>query len=122
MNKILIIDDDNLIVNNMAEFLKENGYTVSTTTDSISAFWIYSEFLPNLVICDIHMPQMDGFELLKRIRTIKPDQKFVMVTGAFLDQTGFNILREYNVPQIIKPPDFKEELLKVVENMLIKDF
>ena len=122
MNKILIIDDDNLIANCMAEFLIENGYSVTTSTDPISAFWIYSEFLPNLVICDINMPLMDGFEVLKRIRTFKPNQKFVMVTGAFLDQTGFNILKEFNVPQIIKPPDFKEELLKVVENMLIKDF
>ena len=115
MNKILIIDDDILIANSMAEFLKCEGYSVQTSTDPISSFWLYSKFHPDLVLCDISMPVMDGMEVLKRIRKINPAQKFIMVTGAFLHQSEFNILREQNVPQIIKPPDMEQELLKIIE-------
>ena len=115
MNKILIIDDDYLIVNNMAEYLIGEGYSVRTSTDPISSFWLYSEFHPDLVLCDINMPVMDGMEVLKRIRRINPLQKFIMVTGAFLNPAELNILREQNVPQIIKPPDMEQELLKIIK-------
>jgi len=121
MKKILIVDDDELIVASIADFLKGKGYTISTSTDAISACWIYSKFLPDLVICDINMPGMDGLEVLNRIRNVNPNQKFIMVTGAFLDQTGFKILKEHKVPQIIKPPDFENELFSAVENVFRRD-
>ena len=115
MNKILIIDDDYLIVNNMAQYLIGDGYSVRTITDPISSFLLYSEFHPDLVLCDISMPVMNGMELLKRIRGYNPFQKFIMVTGAFLNPAELNILREQNVPQIIKPPDMEQELLKIIK-------
>lgn len=115
MDKILIIDDDYLIVNSMAEYLIGEGYSVQTSTDPISSFWLYSKFRPDLVLCDINMPVMDGMELLKRIRGYNPFQKFIMVTGAFLNPNEFNILREQNIPQIIKPPDMEQELLKIIK-------
>ena len=118
MNRILIIDDDNVIASTMKEFLVTKGYSVQTSTDPISSFWLYSKFHPDLVICDIDMPVMDGIEVLKRIREINPAQKFIMVTGAFLDHSEFNILREQNVPQIIKPPEMEQELLKIIKNQL----
>ena len=118
MNKILIIDDDYLIVNNMAEYLIGEGYSVRTSTDPISSFWLYSKYKPDLILCDIYMPVMDGIELLKRIREFNPAQKFIMVTGAFLNLSEFDILREQNVPQIIKPPEMEQELLKIIKKQL----
>lgn len=115
MDKILIIDDDSLIANSMAEYLIGEGYSVQTSTDPISSFWLYSKFRPDLVLCDINMPVMDGMELLKRIHEFNPAQKFIMVTGAFLNPNEFNILREQNIPQIIKPPDMEQELLKIIK-------
>jgi len=121
MKKILIIDDESDVAEAMADFLKGKGYSVTTSTDPISAFWIYSEYQPDLVICDVNMPKMDGLEVLSKLRNTVPDLPLIMVTGAFLDQTGFNILKKYNVPQIIKPPDFENELLEVVEKKLNGD-
>lgn len=118
MNKILIIDDDVLIADGMAEFLQYEGYSVQTSTDPISSFWIYLKFRPDLVLCDINMPVMDGIEVLRRIREFNPVQKFIMVTGAFLNHSDFNILKKQNVPQIIKPPDMEQELLKIIRKQL----
>lgn len=118
MNKILIIDDDNLIASTLEEFLIGEGYSVQTSTDPISFFWLYSKFQPDLVLCDINMPVMDGMEVLKRIRKFKPSQKFIMVTGAFLNLSEFDILREQNVPQIIKPPEMEQELLTIIKKQL----
>jgi len=117
-NKILIIDDDNLIASTMQDFLIGEGYSVQKSTDPISSFWLYSKFQPDLVLCDINMPVMGGMEVLKRIREFNPTQKFIMVTGAFLNHSEFNILREQNVPQIIKPPEMKQELLKIIKSQL----
>ena len=121
MNKILIIDDDKDIANSMAEFLKGEGYSVLSSTDPISSFWHYSKFQPDLVICDVNMPEMNGIEVLKKIRKHHPAQKFIMVTGAFLNQSEFKLLSENHIPQIIKPPDMKMEILKIVEKQLIGD-
>ena len=118
MNNILIIDDDNLIASTMQEFLITEGYSVQTSTDPISSFWLYSKFHPDLVLCDIKMPVMDGIEVMERIREFNPGQKFIMVTGAFLNHSEINILREQNVPQIIKPPEMEQELLKIIRNQL----
>ena len=41
-----------------------------------------------------------------------------MVTGAFLSQSEFDTLREQNVPQIIKPPEMEQELLKIIKKQL----
>ena len=118
MNKILIIDDDSLLASTMQEFLITEGYSVQTSTDPISSFWLYSKFHPDLVLCDIKMPVMDGIEVMERIREFNPGQKFIMVTGAFLNHSEINILREQNVPQIIKPPEMEQELLKIIRNQL----
>ncbi len=118
MNKILIIDDDNVIASTMQEFLLAEGYSVVTSSDPISSFWIYSKFQPDLVLCDINMPVMDGIEVLRKIREYNPTQKFIMVTGAFLNHSEFNILKEQNVPQIIKPPEMEQELLKIIRKQL----
>lgn len=75
MNKILIIDDDKDIANSMAEFLKGEGYSVLTSMDPISSLWQYSKFQPDLVICDVNMPEMNGIEVLKKIREQSPISK-----------------------------------------------
>ena len=121
MNKILIIDDDSFIANSMAEFLKTEGYSVLVSTDPISSFWHYSKFQPDLVLCDVNMPEMDGIEVLRKIREHKPTQKFIMITGAFLNHSEFSFLSENKIPQIIKPPDMEEELLKLIKEQINKE-
>jgi len=118
MKKILIIDDESEVAEIMAAFLCKMGYSVKTATVVSNAFKIYTNYSPDLVICDVNMPEMDGFEVLSKFRDEVPGQPFVMVTGSFLNPAEFQILKEQKVTQIIKPPDLERELLSTVRNKL----
>jgi len=66
---VLVVDDepDNLEV--VAETLEYRGATVKTALDGLEALTVLAEFTPNLIIADLSMPQMDGWELRSNIKT-----------------------------------------------------
>ncbi len=67
-HKIIIADDDSDLVNELKEFLEGNGYEVHAASDGKKAFDLAVEIHPDLVILDIVMPEMDGFQVCKKLR------------------------------------------------------
>lgn len=67
--KILIVEDEVAIVNSVAYTLSSNNYTVLKAFDGNEALDLFSEKRPDLVILDIMLPELDGVEVCKRIRT-----------------------------------------------------
>jgi DNA-binding response OmpR family regulator len=66
MKKILVVDDKSSISNLLVQFLNKQ-YTVNTKEDGLEALtWIQEGNIPDLVITDLQMPNMDGVELIKR--------------------------------------------------------
>ena len=65
MTKILIIEDSQDIRENTAELLELSGYSVDTAADGIEGVRQAKAELPDLVICDIMMPHLDGFGVLQ---------------------------------------------------------
>lgn len=70
MKKILIIEDDELLRTCTIDFLNEEGFTVYAAEDGIKGVQVAIETVPDLIICDISMPKMDGFEVLKTLQSI----------------------------------------------------
>ena len=66
--KLLIVDDESDITFTIKSILEDNGFKVDSFNDSISALDNYQNNFYNLVILDIKMPKMDGFELYTKIR------------------------------------------------------
>lgn len=66
--KILLVDDDADMREVLELFLKKNGYVVFTAEDSVQAIGVVEEIVPNLIILDVMMPNLDGFELCQIIR------------------------------------------------------
>jgi hypothetical protein len=66
--KILIIDDDLLIAQLIAEFLKRKSYSVITAAEGERGLALAFEQSPDLVLCDLDMPKLDGWGLIKRLR------------------------------------------------------
>ncbi|TFF87270.1 MAG: response regulator, partial [Promethearchaeota archaeon] len=66
---ILLIDDDQIILDSLSSLLKDYNYEVIETQSGKEALDILStsEKLPDIIICDIKMPELDGFEIFKRI-------------------------------------------------------
>ena len=81
MVKILVIDDEESIRNMMKMVLEADGYVVLTAADGAYGLEVYKKHAPEIVLLDVRMPDMDGVEVLERIRAIEPDSEVIIVTG-----------------------------------------
>lgn len=66
--KILCIDDEIVFLNNMSEFLAHNGYDVSKAHNAQTAIEQIRKHRPDIILCDIKMPDQDGIDLIAKIK------------------------------------------------------
>ncbi|HEY4329644.1 MAG TPA: sigma-54 dependent transcriptional regulator [Phycisphaerae bacterium] len=79
--RLLLVDDDPLIVNSLSEFLRLEGYDVDTATDGTHALEMLAAIRYNLLLTDVNMPRTNGLELLRSIKTKYPDVVVLVITG-----------------------------------------
>lgn len=70
--KILVLEDDTHIRNNVVEFLMLNDYDVESAENGVQGLITYAAFKPDLIICDIMMPEMDGYTFLEELQKRYP--------------------------------------------------
>jgi len=79
--KVLIVDDD-ASQRRLVEFwLQEEGYTTTTANNGVTAFQVFEQESPSLVISDIRMPGASGLDLLGRIKAANPDTPVILITA-----------------------------------------
>jgi signal transduction histidine kinase len=78
---ILLVDDEEGIRKVLGISLSDMGYKVLTAENGKEALQIFKKARPRIVITDIKMPEMDGIELLRRIKQDSPDTEVIMITG-----------------------------------------
>ena len=79
--RILVVDDDEIIRSLVKETLEEEGHTVVTAGTSVEGLDCVKRWDFDLVFLDLKMPDMDGAELLKQLRSIKPRLPVTIITG-----------------------------------------
>ena len=79
--KILVVDDDSAQITIVTEALKSEGFRIETAEDGESALAIVEDWNPDLVLLDINLPGIDGFETLKQIRSFHDYTSVVFVSG-----------------------------------------
>ena len=67
-NKLLLIDDDSNLVLLVKDYLELRGYDVITANNGLEALRVLEKDLPNLIICDVMMPEMDGHAFVRKVR------------------------------------------------------
>lgn len=113
MVNILLVDDNEKIRKLMEIYLKQEGYHVLQAENGEKALEILAETNADLVIADIMMPEMDGYELTKELRDAQFNMPILMVTAkdAFIDKkTGFELGAD---DYMTKPVDMEELVLRV---------
>ncbi|MGB1121608.1 MAG: response regulator transcription factor, partial [Saprospiraceae bacterium] len=68
MQTILLLEDDKNFRETLVDIFEIQGFEVVTATNSVEALTFLDEVAPNLIVSDVMMPEMDGFEFLKRIK------------------------------------------------------
>jgi DNA-binding response OmpR family regulator len=119
--KILIIEDNQDIRENTAELLELSGYTVETASDGIEGVRMAKFGKPNLVICDIMMPHLDGFGVLQVFAT-QPELAtipFIFLT-AKTDRADMRKGMEMGADDYLTKPFQEVELLRAIESRLKK--
>lgn len=108
MLNILIVEDEQRVANLLQAGLTENGYQCFVAYDAVMALRLFGANKVNLVISDVVLPGMNGFELCKEIRTINPSVPILMLTalGSTDDKLdGFDAGAD---DYLVKPFDFRE--------------
>jgi len=80
-NKILLVDDEEIIVKLLSMSLRSDGYEIVTANSGEQGLEVFKAEDPDIVVTDIKMPGMDGLELLKRIKEIDSEKEVIIVTG-----------------------------------------
>lgn len=86
--KILIVDDDETLCNMYAERLKASQYQVETASNGRKGLEMAKDYLPDLILLDIMMPKMDGYEALKELRKDEKTKKIpvILLTALIKDE------------------------------------
>ena len=103
---ILAVDDDPKHLELLGIKLTEEGYRLIVVQSGKEALKTIKIEKPGLVLLDILMPEMDGFETLKRIKAIDPDIPVTMVTAVWDNEEGRKCLEAGAYEYITKPVDF----------------
>lgn len=118
MKKILIIDDAAFMRMALRRILERNGFEVIADAENGEAgVHKYKEFKPDMVTLDITMPGMDGIEALKKIISLDPNAKIIMVSALGQQEHIREAILAGAKYFIVKP--FKEEhVISVINNVL----
>ena len=114
---ILVIDDDEVVLNSIAEALRLEGHKVDTAETGKEAIEKCNLRFYNLALIDIRLPDMEGTKLLKAIRDTTPKMVKIIVTGYPSLQNATEALNKGADGYVIKPVDIPKLLATVREHL-----
>lgn len=117
MDKILIIDDEREILDTLSSILEDEGFSVLTAKDGKEGISLYMKEKPDLVILDVWMPEMDGIEVLSRIKEIDGDSRVVVISGHGNIQTAVEAVKK-GADDFIEKPLTIDKVLEVIDRCI----
>ncbi|MBN3994431.1 MAG: AAA family ATPase [Nostoc sp. NMS2] len=119
--EILVVDDDADMREFLPFMLEQYGATVTAVASAIAALTALSQFQPNLIISDIGMPEMDGYMLMRQIRSLEPEQGGTIpaiALTAYAGEIDHQQAIAVGFQQHISKPVDPEELVKAIGSLI----
>ncbi len=112
--RILVVDDEPSFLNLLVSILREEGYNVRKASEAREALKIIAHFLPHLVITDLKMPEIDGHQLMERVRREHPEIDFIVITAFGSVESAVRAMKDGALDYLSKPLSSPDELRAVV--------
>jgi DNA-binding NtrC family response regulator len=112
MTKILVVDDEKITLKNLEHVLKKEGYEVTATQSGVEALKLIEKQPFDIILTDIKMEKVDGFEILRKCKTLYPDTEVIMITGYATVENAVEAMKEGAFYYISKP--FKLEIIRKI--------
>ncbi|MBW2733688.1 MAG: response regulator [Deltaproteobacteria bacterium] len=115
-SKILLIDDEPLVREELGELLQEEGFEVLSGSDGQEGLNLFRQHQPDLVITDVRMPRIDGLTLIRTLRRESPTTPVTVITGHGNESMAIDALRA-GVVDFLKKPVRIDDLLAALARM-----
>ena len=118
---ILVVDDEPLIRDTLAEFLTQEGFAVAAAADGEQALALAAERPFDLALCDIQLPGIDGVELLERLLQLSPETFVLLITAYGTVDSAVEAFKRGAHDYLMKPLIFDEVLAKIRQLLRVRD-
>jgi len=119
MAKILCVDDEPVILDSFRKILVLDGYSVDTVENGKDALGLIQKHHYDFVFTDLKMPVMDGVEVTKSVKHLRPDIDVIIITGYATVETAVECMK-FGAMDYVQKPFTEDELLAMVKKILIK--
>jgi len=113
---VLVVDDEESVLSVVEQLTEALGHRARVAENGSDALELLRSAACDVVISDIRMPEMDGFELAERVRSQHPDMQIILMTGYSLDQT-VELASDLDVVAFLHKPFKASELNRALEQI-----
>jgi len=117
--RILAVDDEKLILDSFRKILVIAGYSIDTVETGSEALGLIRKNDYDFVFTDLKMPEMDGVEVTKAVKHLRPDIDVIVITGYASIETAVETV-QFGAMDYVEKPFTEDELLEFVKTALIK--
>ncbi|OLT60746.1 response regulator [Moorena bouillonii] len=122
MNKILVIEDEIFIRENLIELLEIEGFEALGAENGVEGVQLVQKEPPDLILCDVMMPELDGYGVLEALRQDPATAKIpFMFLTASADRSNIQKIRELGIHDYILKPFNVDKFLDVISNRLAEN-
>jgi DNA-binding response OmpR family regulator len=117
MGKILVVDDERMICDLLQALFSRHNHEVYTATSGKQGLELFRKQRPDVVLLDLHMPEMDGIQVLRQLRAIDPQVSVMVLTGRGTEAFE-NQAREMGITDFLKKGLSLDALVSTLERVL----
>jgi CheY-like chemotaxis protein/glycine cleavage system H lipoate-binding protein len=117
--RILCVDDEAVILDSFRKILVHDGYSIDTVETGKEALGLVQTNSYDFVFTDLKMPEMDGVEVTKAVKHIRPDIDVIIITGYASVETAVECMK-FGAMDYVQKPFTEDELLDFTKKSLIK--